>query len=77
MNREVVLALVNLLDPLGLFEICPKDEYEDIAMQICDMLNKPDNDLQIETYLKSLYINDKYVEERKVHEFIRILTLLK
>lgn len=72
MKIDVLKSLVNLLDPMGIIEICPKDEYDDISIKVCQMMECKQFQ-EIQTYIESLYINEKSVEKQKVKEFMNLL----
>ena len=76
MNIEIVLALTNILDPFGIYEISPNDEYKDVAIRICELIYTGKSEIEIEKYLSSLYINDNYVQQKKIKEFVRLLNML-
>lgn len=76
MNFENILSLVNLLDPLDVIDICPKDEYIDIATYILELLQH-ENYKEIEDYLKLQYANPKNISTRKIEEFMKLLKSFK
>jgi len=72
-DERIVLSLLNILDPLGIYEICPPDEYENEAEQI-ELLVKRGEYEQIKRIAESLYGGQ--VEIKKINELIRLLKIL-
>lgn len=72
MSFENILSMINLLDPLDIIELCPKDEYMDIATYVFELLQQ-ENYKEIENYLKIQYVTPKNIPPRKLDEFMKLL----
>ena len=72
MKREIVQSLLNILDPLGVIEVAPVDEYESEAKEICELL-KDNKYSDIEYCIKSLYGNESSKNSKKIEVFIALL----
>ena len=70
--NNIITAMLNILDPIGVVEIGPKDEYVTEANKISRML-KDQNYIEIENCLKNLYVTEKSCESFKIKEFILVL----
>ncbi len=73
-----IQALMHLLDPLDLIEVCPKDEYDDYVFVIEQMI-KNNRIIEVEEYLKHMYLQQlglENVDEFKIKEFVYLLEKL-
>ena len=75
MKKEIVQSLLNILDPLGVIEIAPKDEYENEAKKICELL-QASKYADIEYCVETLYGTDFCKHTKKIQEFITLLKCL-
>ena len=72
MKKAMVEKVVSLLDPFGIYEICPLDEYSDIAREVYGYLERKEYD-KLKSYLTRQYISEQEIEKRKIGLAVEIL----
>ncbi len=74
-NKEIIRCLINILDPIGVIEIGPDDEYSSEVNQIEKFFEEKDY-VQIKQTLGRIYGSEMMANQKKINEFIKVLHLI-
>ena len=76
MEKHIIKKIINIWDPLGVFGLAPRDEYDDITEKIICFLEASADRKAIKKYLMGQYYSEKVKNETIVDELIDILYML-
>jgi len=78
MDKEIVKRIINIWDPLGVFGLAPKDEYDYIVMDIVAFFDaKTIDEGKIKKYLLNQYYSEAARNEEIVNELFNVFYALR
>ncbi|MBQ2805391.1 MAG: hypothetical protein IJD47_03740 [Clostridia bacterium] len=76
MRKKLTEKVIALLDPIGVYDIAPPDEYSNIAKHALDVLDQGGSKL-LQQYLIDLYPISSEVSHAKVDLAVELIVFFK